>query len=152
MKGYYYAEYQKQWAKDNPDKVKANKKRYRDKLKESGLSSAADRRWMETNPEKCILRSSRSGAKARGIVHELTIDDIVLPACCPVFGVPFDLTKGKGRNDFSPSVDRIDNSKGYTRDNIQIISTLANSMKNKATKEQLIQFANWIKHTYEDME
>lgn len=49
-----------------------------------------------------------------------------------------------GYSDYSPSIDRIDSTKGYTKDNIQIISSIANRMKWNATKEQLITFAKGI--------
>jgi hypothetical protein len=51
-------------------------------------------------------------------------------------------------NDFSPSIDRIDSSKSYIKDNIQVMSFLGNRMKNSATPEQLLTFANNIISLY----
>ena len=42
------------------------------------------------------------------------------------------------------SVDRIDSKLGYTQDNIQIISYLANLMKSHASEEELVSFANGV--------
>jgi len=69
------------------------------------------------------------------------------PPKCPVFGKP--LVKGDGAtHSWSPSADRINPDKGYTRGNIQVISMLANTMKQHATKAQLIKFAMWILKQY----
>jgi hypothetical protein len=51
-------------------------------------------------------------------------------------------------NDFSPSIDRIDSTKGYIKDNIQVLSFLGNRMKNSATPDQLLTFAKNIISLY----
>lgn len=92
----------------------------------------------------------KNASKTRGIKFgfnssaelALYLKDIAPPKC-PIFGTRF--KKGAGRpQDQSPSVDKIIPSKGYVRGNIQIISHLANRMKNDATPKQLKQFAQWI--------
>ena len=49
-----------------------------------------------------------------------------------------------GFNPYSPSIDRIDSTKGYIKDNIQVISSIANRMKWNATKEQLLTFCKGV--------
>ncbi|NTJ67527.1 hypothetical protein G6M50_06085 [Agrobacterium rhizogenes] len=72
----------------------------------------------------------------------------IAPLRCPVFGFELITSDQKGGfNPRSPSVDRIDSSKGYTRDNIQIISMKANTMKTDATLDDLLAFAEWIMAT-----
>jgi hypothetical protein len=90
------------------------------------------------------LKMLLSAAKQRSInknrEFNITVDDIkyLWPSNnkCPVFG--FELVwNNAGFRDTSPSIDRIDSSKGYTRDNIQIISWKANSIKSSSTVEDL---------------
>lgn len=107
---------------------------------------AIQKKWVEKNPEKVILISIKARAKRDGIPFDLTVDDIVIPDVCPVFNVPIARNNKIGPGSFSPSVDRIIPSLGYIKGNIQIISHLANSMKQNATPEQLNQFADWIKN------
>ncbi len=42
----------------------------------------------------------------------------------------------------------VEKSRGYTKDNIQVISYKANTMKNNATIEELKLFSNWINITF----
>ena len=75
-----------------------------------------------------------------GMDFSIEVGDIILPEVCPYLGVGFiPLDK-----DYGYSLDRIDSSKGYVKGNIQVISRLANLMKNNATKEQLIAFAKGV--------
>jgi hypothetical protein len=81
------------------------------------------------------------------ISFNLSVEDIQIPEFCPVFGFPLVSNEGKiGYN--SISVDRIDPNLGYIKGNIQVISNLANSMKQNASKEQLLMFAKWIQEQY----
>jgi hypothetical protein len=80
-----------------------------------------------------------------GREFNIEIEDIVIPEYCPILGIKLKENSGRsGAYRDSPSLDRIDNSKGYTRDNIQVLSQLANAMKSHATNEELLKFAHWI--------
>ncbi len=100
-------------------------------------------RWNKTNPEKRILYRSRTSAKKRGHIHTLTEKDIVIPKYCTVLGIK--LVQG-GKTSFdSPSIDRIDNDKGYVPGNVMIISQRANTIKNNATIEELEKIIEYMK-------
>lgn len=75
-----------------------------------------------------------------GFEFSITVDDIKIPEKCPYFNVPFIPLDAE----WGYSLDRIDSFKGYTPENIQVISRKANIMKNNATKEQLIAFAKGV--------
>lgn len=79
-------------------------------------------------------------AKRRSKVSQweftITVEDIHIPEVCPVLGIPLFVGDGKhGPN--SPTLDRFDNSRGYTADNIRVISYRANSLKSDATVDEL---------------
>lgn len=87
-----------------------------------------------------LLNTSKQRAEAKGREHNITLQDIKdlypVDGKCPVFG--FDLQfNSAGFRETSPSIDRINSNKGYTRDNIQIISWKANRLKAYATIEDL---------------
>lgn len=84
----------------------------------------------------------RNRAKQKNVPCNLTIDDLVLPEACPILGMDLRFNKG-GHYDNSYSLDRIDNTLGYTKDNVQVISLKANILKNKGTLEDLIKLGEW---------
>lgn len=64
---------------------------------------------------------------------------------CSISGVDLTTISGKGRVFTNISVDRIDSSKGYTEDNIQLVCFIINLMKQELSQES---FLNWIKIIY----
>lgn len=71
----------------------------------------------------------------------------VMPDKCPVFNTPLDFEHAggiQGRNPNSPSLDRFDNSKGYTKDNVRIVSWRANSLKSNGTAEEFKQIIKYL--------
>jgi hypothetical protein len=92
-----------------------------------------------------IYKRIKERAKKHNLPVELTISDITISNYCPILGIELHVNKGMlGGRSNSPSIDRKDSTKGYTKDNVWIISQLANQMKSNATPEQLITFANWV--------
>ncbi|CAB4133412.1 hypothetical protein UFOVP250_168 [uncultured Caudovirales phage] len=80
---------------------------------------------------------AKKRAEKKGIEFTIQQSDIVIPGCCPVYGFKFQIGEGNGPSDYSPSLDRIDNNKGYIKDNIQVISFKANKIKNDSTLEDI---------------
>ena len=90
----------------------------------------------------------RSRAKMKGIPFSLDFKDIAIPERCPIFNtlLVFGDGKGRGRLDNSPSLDRIDNTKGYVPGNVAVISGRANKIKNAGTAEEHRKIAEYIDH------
>ena len=144
----YYADYYEnnkekvklkraEWRKNNKEHISEKGKAYRKENK--GVSQ----KWRDDNKDKLYFLSLKARAKRKGLEFHLDENDVLGVTVCPVFGFP--LVRSLGRPSWnSPSLDRIDNTKGYVKGNIQIMSYLANSMKRDATDEQLVAFAYWI--------
>lgn len=106
-------------------------------------------RVKSNTPEWKMHQRAKQRSKKYNKDFDLEFGDITIPENCPVLGVPIECHKGSsGGKPNSPALDRIDNSKGYTKDNIQIISHRANVMKADASKEELIAFAQWVLKTF----
>lgn len=97
---------------------------------------------------RMLLNASKQRAREKNRQHEITIEDIkaIYPnnGCCPIFGLKLEFN-GSGFRDNSPSIDRIDSTKGYTRDNIQIISWKANRIKGSASLQDLEMLVAYLK-------
>ena len=89
--------------------------------------------------EQKMLSRSKSRALAKGLEHSLILENICIPKYCPLLGIELkdNTGTGKGNNPTSPSLDRLDSSKGYTPDNVWVISNRANEIKSNATLEEL---------------
>jgi hypothetical protein len=142
---------------------------YKDKYKPDGLVSSCKECCQSKRPsprpqkknidvtQECMyVRSVKSSlinsAKARAIENgrpfSIKSEDITIPNVCPVLGIPIDPSrKGNGKaSDNSPTIDRIDSSKGYTVGNIHVISFRANMLKSNATRDELKKILQFLEN------
>lgn len=105
--------------------------------------------WYKLAPAKRLLYAARKRAKEGNLDFDLEESDIVIPEVCPYLKIPLvnSRPRGDSRRDIA-SLDRIDPNKGYTKDNVEVISWLANTMKNNASPELLIEFAKEVMKRY----
>jgi hypothetical protein len=68
---------------------------------------------------------------------------------CPALKIEFKTGNDGGRYN-SPSVDRIDNSKGYVKGNIIWVSNLANMIMSSGTPKQVLDVGKFFKEQVED--
>ena len=129
----------KAWRIANPEKYKKQKEREYDNRKNQ---RAIDRKLKDIDSwKKKLLKNAKRRASACKFEINIDITDILIPECCLYLGIKLTFISTGKIQHTNPSIDRIDSSKGYIKGNIQIISTLANMMKNCATEKQLITFS-----------
>jgi len=124
----------KEYYAANKETISAQKKGYYAANRETTL--AQQKEYAEKYPERRMLRSSKHSAKLRGLEHNITLPDIVVPEFCPVLGIRLNSKRRGGRQPDTPSLDRIDSSKGYIKGNVRVISWRANRLKADATLEE----------------
>lgn len=120
-------------------KLKETSKDFYEKNKDVLLERAKKSR--EKHYESRLYSSAKQRAEKDGIPFNISLEDIVIPEQCVFLKTPLTRTQGKGRVWTNASIDRIDNTKGYIKGNIQIISLKANVMKSLASLEELKQFS-----------
>ena len=94
-----------------------------------------------------MWKAAKTRAERRGIEFNIGEEDIIIPDVCPLLNIPLSFGTKEDYNN-SPSLDRIDNTKGYIKGNIWVISKKANTMKNSASLEELYTFcANILRYS-----
>ena len=166
--------YNRQWKKANPDKVNLYNKEAR--TRES--KQARDRR-LERNREhyyknreiilpqlkqartgkegylKTMLRGAKSRAKENNLEFDIDLQYLqsVATDCCPVDGLPFDWERRLETNKFlplaTPSLDRIDSSKGYIKGNVKIIGWKWNAKKSNMNLDDLLLLVEYVRNATE---
>jgi hypothetical protein len=118
-------------------KLKQNSKRYYKTHKEAYDARAKARHSTLVGYITKMVAQARCRARDRGYEFTITTDDVAIPEICPVLGIPLVFGQGEEFKMNCPSIDRIDSNKGYTKDNIVIVSWRANMLKCNATVEEL---------------
>ena len=148
-------EYNKKYYQDNKEQILVQQKNYRADNKEKVRDMKRKYRSNYFNIMKYTdismsflgykIGKMKASTKDVTLTAEELLELIPKDLKCPVFGTKFSF--GKGHNwkykQNSMSVDRIDNNKGYNKDNIVIVSFKANAMKSSATLKELYQVADF---------
>lgn len=114
----------------------------------------ARRQHYYDNPLMRLVNSARASTKtrnARGRGHDfdLTVHDLLehweeSDRRCYWLGIDLDVTQRHPEKIFNVSIDRIDPTLGYTKDNVVLCSMAGNYLRTRATLEETIEFLKAI--------
>lgn len=97
-----------------------------------------------------IYNNARRRAHVSGVPFTISADDIPTNQSCPICGVPFQRTKGRGMaGKASPSLDRIIPERGYVPGNLVMICKWDNSIKTDAGVERISRVATFYKELFD---
>jgi hypothetical protein len=111
---------------------------------------ASRTKYEENNPEKIWAKYACKDAKKRavkkGVPFDINAKYIVsiMTEECPIFGNKFQWRGNGSILPTSPSLDRIDPSKGYVEGNVMVISSKANNIKSAYTSSDIFKVALWL--------
>ena len=96
--------------------------------------------------------TAKNRAAAKGWAFDLTpewLQPKLEQGLCEATGIPLELSGGehKGYGHFrpwTPSLDRIDPTKGYTTDNVQVVCWIYNQAKGVGTHNDVVRLAEYI--------
>lgn len=135
----YYKKKSEEYLAANMEKVKLQKKINR-------LSDV-----LSNSPEYKLFMAAKHRASLKGREFDLELSDIVIPTHCPVLGIPIVKLPSDHPDydrDNSPSLDRLDNDKGYTKDNICVMSFKANNMKTRANLQDMKKLIDFLESKF----
>lgn len=127
--------------KRKPKKFCSNKcacafhgKYVRDKTKEAQRQKT----YYKKHYARKLIVTSKQSVKGSGLQHSISeahLNQQLSSGKCQVTGLPIksNIGTGENRGAYSPSLDRIDNSVGYTDSNTRVVSWLYNLAKGKFT-------------------
>lgn len=146
-----YREARAKWVEENRERMREHNRAYR--LRNPDAVAEKNKRDLERmrqeRPQASMYYNARNRARKGGYPCTITMDDIVIPAVCPVLGIPLQVGTGRDNLPNAPTLDKIDPSLGYVPGNVQVISRKANAVKQDATREELLKFAAWVNRSIE---
>jgi hypothetical protein len=92
---------------------------------------------------RAIMRRAKSRAKAKGLEFNLnftTVQKIIKKGFCELTNLPFDMSSVEETqyNPYSPSLDRIDSTKGYTPKNVRVVLSSVNTSLGQYGEQQML--------------
>lgn len=95
------------------------------------------------------LKGTRRRSKNKNTYNDLTLDYLMYlwekqNGKCALTGIPMTYKFYEGRVNTNLSVDRIDSTKGYNKNNVQLVCMAANQMKNDLSIEEFIEMCEAV--------
>lgn len=129
------AEFSRRWRTENPEKLEISQIKYLETA--AGRAKSLWHAAHQRRPEGFTLTKEY-------VVHG------VERGTCPISGFQFDLSaryrsrSNKSRNPYAPSLDRLDNSKGYSDENVIVVCSQVNMMRGEMSYDELMHFCRSI--------
>lgn len=137
------SESQIKYRKKNKDIINQRKREHRLKPETKKKNSESHRKWRIANYQIQWLKRIEHRCIKHGIEFNLTLEDFDIPGMCPALDIPLIVSDS---NKFqSPSMDRIDPQKGYTKGNVRVISYRANQIKSNSTIDEMEKVLQYYK-------
>jgi len=89
-----------------------------------------------------LWRGAKRRAQQQGIEFTLEVGDVVIPERCPALGLLLEIQTDRDR---TPTLDRLDPARGYTPENVRVVSWRANSLKKDGTLNELERLVSWMR-------
>lgn len=102
------------------------------------------------------LKGTRRRSKEKNMYTDLTLDYLMYlwekqKGKCALSGIDMTYEFYKGRVNTNVSVDRIDSTKGYTKDNVWLVTMAANQMKNDLSMDDFLTLCKNILYKHEEL-
>jgi hypothetical protein len=125
----------KKYRERHPERAKESNKKCRKNTPVLVLRARA-RRYRANNIVKLLYAEAKHRSKRMGRTFTIVLGDIPpMGDYCPLLGHPWPAPEVRD-GIYSPSIDRIDSSRGYEPGNVWIVGRRANSIKNSGTAEE----------------
>lgn len=113
------------------------------------LAAASKRHYESVKGRACHLFNGAKRRSHKWPVFDIDVEFIekkLTSGFCEVTGLPFQFsTPGNShKNPFAPSIDRIDNSKGYIKSNVRIVLWCVNLMHGEMNDEQMVEMCKAV--------
>lgn len=129
---------------------KESRRKYYEKVRDEGkFRRRVKRNRQAKSKESWMVSAAKHRALKKGLEFTLEEKDVVIPEVCPVLGIALDRTNRKTAGN-SPSLDRKDATKGYTKENVRVISWRANKIKADASPEEILLIYQYMSNEIEN--
>lgn len=110
-----------------------------------GSAARATQSYKQQHPAWVLWSAAKDSAKKRGQDVELTlaeVEELLAPMRCSVTGLPLRWDTSVAHDLYAPSLDRIENSNGYVKGNVQLVCWGINRARGPQSMED---FLIWLR-------